>query len=237
MNFSLANSFVLNSSSKASAIMIFLHGLGDNGAGWAYGFNEIKNKNVKYIFPNAPSIPVTINGGYSMPAWYDLKSLDRTHEDKDGIMLAAKSLREFITNQLNETGLCSSQVFLGGFSMGGALALYTALTNEEPLGGVIALSCYLPLSKLFENSTEGHSLTTQKCEIFQAHGDSDAVVTLSYGQRTHDILQLGRNEMPKSQHPTFKVYPGMGHESCPQEMEDIKALTNKWLSTKEKSSL
>ena len=229
MNFSLANSFVLNSSSRASAIMIFLHGLGDNGAGWAYGFNEIKNKKVQYIFPNAPSMPVTINGGFSMPAWYDLKTLNRSDEDKEGIQLAAKALREFISSQMQETGLSSSQIFLGGFSMGGALALYTALTHDEPLGGVIALSCYLPLSKLFADGTEGHSLTKQKCEIFQAHGDSDEVVTYSWGQRTHDILQSGREELQKSQQPVFKVYPGMGHESCPQEMADVKSLINGWV--------
>ena len=238
MNFSLQNSFVLNASSaRASAVMIFLHGIGDNGATWADAFSQMKHEKVKYIFPNAPSLPISYHGGVKMPAWYDLRTKSRSDEDKEGIQLAAKALREFIHSQALETGLSSSQIFLGGFSMGACLALYTALTHEEPLGGVIALSSYLPLSKMFVEGTENHSLTKQTCEIFQGHGDSDKIVTLSPGspfKETLDILKRGRSVMHESQQPVFKVYPGMGHEVCPQEMVDVKSSINKWMAAIEK---
>nr|XP_002126236.1 acyl-protein thioesterase 1-like [Ciona intestinalis] len=220
--------FLHNSRVPATASVIFLHGLGDTGAGWYHGFDELRKNHVRYIFPNAPSISVTMNGGFVMPAWYDLKGLGpNTVEDKKGIEASAAKIREIIKTEMDEHNIPSNRIMLGGFSMGGALALYTALTHPQQLGGVIALSSYLPLHKAFATGEGGISLTAQKCPIFQAHGTSDPMLPFQFGQMSNMLLQNARKDLNLT--TEFKPYQGMGHQSCDEEMDDVKTFIDKCL--------
>ena len=127
--------------------MIFLHGLGDSGNGWAPTISAIKPPCVKLVCPSANKMAVTLNSGFQMPSWFDLKSLNPNGpEDEAGVKAAAEYVNKLIEAEIS-AGIASSRIIIGGFSQGGALSLYTAVTTRHRLGGVVALSCWMPLHK------------------------------------------------------------------------------------------
>ncbi|KAG5440241.1 hypothetical protein PCANB_001811 [Pneumocystis canis] len=141
---------IIPSRARHTATIIFAHGLGDSGTGWSFLGEEIGNKNsfqhIKWIFPNAPNQPVTINMGLKMPSWYDIFSLNDINEkeDEEGMLKSVQQLQHFITQEV-EQGILSERIIIGGFSQGSVISLLTGLTSERKLGGIIGLSGYLPL--------------------------------------------------------------------------------------------
>ena len=137
---------VLKARARHTATLIFLHGLGDTGHGWAGGLNVIRPNYMKVVCPTAPSIPVSINMGMVMPAWYDIRDLtsDSIREDLEGVSDSTKLLRSLISMEARELkDYGTSRVLIGGFSQGGAIALNTLLTGNDKLAGCIALSTYI----------------------------------------------------------------------------------------------
>ncbi|XP_052776599.1 acyl-protein thioesterase 1-like [Mya arenaria] len=198
--------------SRNTATLIFLHGLGDTGQGWAEAFKQLKLQNVKCIFPNASINPVTLNYGMKMPSWFDIKGLSMdSPEDEDGIKAASQMLNHLIANEEKE-GISSENVYVGGFSQGGAVALYTALTSQKKLAGIVGLSTWLPLNKQFPQALGEN----RDIPMFQGHGEDDPLVPLKWGELSGKLVQ-----QMTSKH-TFKTYPGLGHSSCQEEMEDVK---------------
>ena len=129
--------------------VIFLHGLGDTGHGWAEAFARIRSAHIKYICPHAPVMPVTLNMNMAMPSWFDIIGLSPDSlEDETGIKQAAENVKPLIDHEV-KNGIPSNRIILGGFSQGGALSLYTALTTQQKLAGVTTLSYWLPLLALF----------------------------------------------------------------------------------------
>jgi len=205
---------ILNASKKHTATLVFLHGLGDTGVGWAGALNTIKPDYLKVICPTAPMLPVTINGGMAMPAWYDIMSLDendKLREDGGGVQESVDYLINVVNGELRHN-IKPERVIIGGFSQGGAVALRTALTGGVRFGGCVGLSCYLP------GDVDDISLPDQPIQtpIFQAHGDSDEVVTHSRGLKTSQLLQK------YFANHKFVTYPGMGHEGTLQELKNVK---------------
>lgn len=157
-------------------------------------------------------LKVTLNAGFQMPSWFDLKTLDMYGpEDADGIKAATANIKSLIQSEIS-AGIPASRIIIGGFSQGGALALYTGLTFPQPLGGIIGLSCWLPLHKSFPDAKQ----TSEGVPIFQCHGEVDPVVPYKYGQLSHYSLKAF---MTSAQ---FTSYPGLSHSSSPEEMNDIK---------------
>lgn len=149
-----------------------------------------------------------------MPAWFDLFSLDPTGaEDDKGIEKSAQIITSIIEEEVNN-GIDPSRIVLGGFSQGGALALYTGLTGKYKLAGVIALSCWLPLHKSFPSVMNGQNA---EVAVLQAHGDCDPVVPYRWGQLTSTALKgfLKNHE--------FKTYKGLAHSSGAAELQDIRS--------------
>uniref|UniRef100_A0A3Q3EDA9 palmitoyl-protein hydrolase n=1 Tax=Labrus bergylta TaxID=56723 RepID=A0A3Q3EDA9_9LABR len=145
----LTEAVTVSAKEKETAVVIFLHGLGDTGHGWAETLMEIQPSHVKFICPHAPSIPVTLNMKAMMPAWFDLMGLKPDiPEDESGIKRAADNIKAIIEHEA-KNGIPPHRIILGGFSQGGALSLYTALTCQHQLAGVVALSCWLPLHRSF----------------------------------------------------------------------------------------
>uniref|UniRef100_A0AAQ4PJ50 palmitoyl-protein hydrolase n=1 Tax=Gasterosteus aculeatus aculeatus TaxID=481459 RepID=A0AAQ4PJ50_GASAC len=145
----LAEAVTVSGMEKETAAVIFLHGLGDSGHGWADTLTGIQLPHVKFICPHAPPIPVTLNMKSMMPAWFDLMGLSPDcQEDEAGIKKAAENIKAIIEHEV-KNGIPPHRIMLGGFSQGGALSLYTALTCQHQLAGVVALSCWLPLHKSF----------------------------------------------------------------------------------------
>ncbi|XP_056679899.1 acyl-protein thioesterase 1 isoform X2 [Monodelphis domestica] len=186
---------------KATAAVIFLHGLGDTG----------------------PVMPVTLNMKMAMPSWFDIIGLSPdSQEDEQGIKQAAENIKALIEQEV-KNGIPSHRIILGGFSQGGALSLYTALTTQQKLAGVIALSCWLPLRSSFPQGPIGG--VNKDISILQCHGDSDPLVPHMFGSLTVEKLKTLVNPCNVS----FSTYDGMMHGSCNQEMLDVKNFIDKIL--------
>lgn len=206
----------------ATALVVFLHGLGDSGSSWA-PVGEMLSRtlpHVQFVFPNAPVSPVTLNFGMSMPSWYDIVTLDGINnpdkQDKAGLYQSMGSVQELINSLCSELNIAHSRVVLGGFSQGGAVSLLTAAVgpNKTPFAGFVSLSSYLPLHHSIE------SLKTERntsVPIFMAHGTSDNVVQYAYGVQSK--LELGKLGFSNVE---FREYRGMEHSSCEQEIRDLE---------------
>ncbi|MEE6463979.1 hypothetical protein FKM82_006123 [Ascaphus truei] len=195
---------------KATAAVIFLHGLGDTGHGWAEAMAGIRNPHVKYICPHAPIMPVSLNMNMSMPSWFDIIGLSPdAQEDDVGIKQAAQNIQALIDQEV-KNGIPSSRIILGGFSQGGALSLYTALTSQQKLAGVVALSCWLPLRSSFPQAATNSA--NKEISVLQCHGESDPLVPLMFGSLTSEKLKTIVNPV----NINFKKYSGLTHSSCDQ---------------------
>lgn len=196
---------------SAKACVIFLHGLGAGASDMQGLVQQFPATTIpcKYIFLDAPLRPVTINNGMTMRAWYDITGFTASaREDLQGIQSSEKIIRDVIEQQVAE-GFDYSQIVLAGFSQGGAIALYTALHTKAQLGGVIALSSYLPVHQhcqptLYKNTP-----------FFIAGGTMDPVVLPAWTNTSRDwLLQAGYNRVD------FHQYP-MEHSICYQEIQDM----------------
>ena len=198
--------------SNINASVIWLHGLGADGYDFEPIVNQLQLPNVRFILPHAPMLPVTINNGYTMPAWYDLYGLTaESPEDEAGIILSQNYINTMINNEINR-GVSPKKIVIAGFSQGGAIALHTALRYPQTLGGIIALSTYLPLkSKL---SSELHP-ANQSIPIFMAHGIHDEVIHIGTGKISRDLLQNRQISV------TWHEYQ-MAHSVCAEEIADIR---------------
>lgn len=206
----------------ATACVIWLHGLGDSGDGFAPIVPELRlpnNHPVRFIFPHAPQQPVTINQGYVMRSWYDIKSMDlHSRADMTGVLESEAKVKDLIQEQI-DGGISANNIVLAGFSQGGVVSLFTGLRYSEKLAGIMALSCYLPSAdKLPEQLHEANKQT----EILQQHGDNDDVVPLSAGKMANKLLK--ENDYATQ----WQTYP-MAHNVHPQQVQDIAAWLKKQL--------
>ncbi|XP_029975827.1 acyl-protein thioesterase 2 [Salarias fasciatus] len=217
----LAEAVTLSGTEKETAAVIFLHGLGDSGHGWADTLTGIQPPYIKFICPHAPQMPVTLNMRMTMPAWFDLMGLSAdSPEDESGIKKAADSIKAIIEHEA-KNGIPPHRIILGGFSQGGALALYTALTCQHNLAGVVALSCWLPLHRTFPSASNA----SKNLPILQCHGEMDAMIPCHFGAMTAEKLKI----IVDTHMISFKTYPGLSHSSCPQEMASVKDFIEKYL--------
>ena len=204
----------------ARSTVIWMHGLGAD----AHDFEPIvpelrlpRDSGIRFVFPNAPVRPVTINGGMAMRAWYDILSIDLPRrEDSAGVRDSEEIIQSLIRWEIDR-GIPAQRILLAGFSQGGAMALHTALRYPEKLAGILALSCYIPLAATLQ--AERHP-ANQDIPIFMAHGLYDEVIPVAYGNAAARQLEsLGYA-------PQWHQY-AMGHEVNLQEIGDIGA----WLAS------
>jgi phospholipase/carboxylesterase len=206
----------LESAPNPTAAVIWLHGLGADGNDFAGLVPELDLKGcppIRFVFPHAPSIPITINGGYVMPGWYDLYGMDLvSRQDDRGIQKSEWAINALIENEVAR-GIPYERIVLAGFSQGCAMALHTALRLPHKIAGVMALSGYLPLADRFPSERHAANAHTP---IFMAHGTQDQVVVIQRGEESRDALaKLG--------HPVqWHTYP-MPHSVHPREISDIAA--------------
>jgi phospholipase/carboxylesterase len=194
--------------------VIWLHGLGADGHDFAGIVPELgipKSKAVRFIFPHAPVKPITINGGMSMRAWYDIRVPTLIHaEDEHGIYASEQSIIALIERE-NSRGVPTQNIVLAGFSQGSAMTLHIGLRYTETLAGLIALSGYLPLA---DQAAQGWSGANRATPIFLAHGTFDPVVTFDRGTTARDLF------LSHQYHVSWHAYP-MPHSVCPEEIRDI----------------
>lgn len=203
------------------ASIIWLHGLGADGHDFAPIVPELglpESAAIRFIFPHAPSIPVTINNGYVMPAWYDIleMSIDRK-VDTEQLLKSSQYVVDFIEREI-ERGIDSQRIIIAGFSQGGAVAIQSALTYQKPLAGLLAMSTYFATKATIEPN-----VTNKNIPIQLMHGLMDPVVPVQLGS---DSLQT-LTSMGYS--PDLKTYP-MEHAVCPPQIKDIGNWINQVLS-------
>jgi len=170
----------IDTQKNPDCVVIWLHGLGATGHDFEPIVNELKlpeSIRARFIFPHAPVQAVTLNNGMQMPAWYDIYGLEmNSREDAMGIENITIEIHALIQQLLDE-GIAANKIVLAGFSQGGALTLYTGLSHPQPLAGLLALSCYLPLREQIENYANS---APREMPIFMAHGTHDDVVPLAF---------------------------------------------------------
>ena len=204
----------VETSPNPTCSVIWLHGLGADGNDFVPIIPELRlpsNPAIRFIFPSAPSMPVTVNGGYVMPAWYDIVGRNlMDQEDADGIKQSAASIIQLIEHEV-QRGIDYQHIVLAGFSQGCAMALYIGLRLPHQLAGIIALSGYLPLA--LSLNIEKH-IANQSTPIFMAHGTYDPVVVLDRAQASLALLE-------KLGYPVdWNEYP-MEHSVNHEELADI----------------
>jgi len=216
----------LESAPNPTAAIIWMHGLGASGDDFAPLAPELNLEGcpaIRFIFPHAPQIPVTLNNGYVMPAWYDIFGTELgagavRHEDAAGIEKSRGDIEALIAREVAR-GISPEKIVIAGFSQGCAMALHTGLRHSAKLAGIMALSGYLPLA---EKLARERSAANQSTPIFMAHGISDPVVILSRAEASRDKL----NELGYS--VEWHTYP-MPHSVHPREVADISDFLRKVL--------
>jgi len=212
---------VLEPSAAATATVIVLHGLGADGFDFVPIVRELNipaNLPVRFIFPHAQVRPVTLNNGYVMRAWYDIKSLGGSGpEDDVGIRESAASISKRVDEQA-ASGIAPDRVVIAGFSQGGAIALQAGLRYPQRLAGVLALSTYLPLRNTLQVEA---SPANRDVPILMCHGTYDGVVPAAMGVASRDILLKLGYEVE------WRNYP-MDHSVSPTEITDI----SNWLKAR-----
>jgi phospholipase/carboxylesterase len=206
--------------SNPDASVIWLHGLGANGYDFAPIVPELglpQELGIRFIFPHAPTMPVTVNNGYVMPAWFDILEMDIDRKvDAGQLLISAGAISRFIDREL-ERGIDSRRIVLAGFSQGGAVAYQVCLSHPRPLGGLIAMSTYFATSDSIELSEANRDVP-----IEIQHGLHDPVVPQALGLRAAAFLK------DRGYSVAFRTYP-MDHSVCPQQIGHISEALQRFL--------
>jgi len=214
----------IESAPQPTAAVIWLHGLGADGNDFAALVPQLDLRNcapIRFVFPHAPDLPVTINAGYVMPAWYDILGTDLVQrQDTAGIHRSAAAITALIEHEVAR-GIAANRIVLAGFSQGCAIALHTGLRYPKRLAGIVALSGYLPLA---ESLAVERSFANTDTPILMCHGSMDPVVAMQRGEASRDrLITLGYRVQ-------WHSYP-MEHSVHPQEVADISAFLQRVLTS------
>jgi phospholipase/carboxylesterase len=210
---------LIHGTAKPTHAIIWLHGLGASANDFPpivdhLGLNH--SPSIQFIFPQAPDRPITVNNGYVMPGWYDIKGLNmKDKQDREGIEQSRATVETIIQEQISK-GIASENIILAGFSQGGAVSYYTALRSHHRLAGVLAMSTYL----VFPDESETEQTPVNKgIPIFASHGTQDSMVPVGLGEQgAQKVKSLGYEV-------TWKTYP-MEHEVNIEQIKDIGAWIN-----------
>lgn len=202
---------IVEPKTPAKAAVIWLHGLGADGADFVDVVPSLglpQEHGIRFVFPHAPVQPVTINGGMAMRSWFDIRSMDILNDvDSAGIRVSCHQVYKLIEQQ-RDLGISSDKIVIAGFSQGGLIALHAGLSYDHPLAGVMALSTWCPLVEQFYLHRE--------MPMFIAHGQQDPVVPFELGVKARDDLTA------KGYQIDWRAYP-MQHQVCIDEIEAIGA--------------
>lgn len=211
------DALIIESPNPADACVIWLHGLGADRYDFVPVVKALElpaDHGVRFIFPQAPTRPVTINGGFPMPSWFDILAISPQRVmNLQQLDESVAMVRGLVEQQLAE-GIQAERIVLAGFSQGGAIVMRAAVDSQLPLAGLMALSTYGPS---LEEALQQHQ--GPRLDVFFAHGEHDDILHPQLGRQAHDLLAAAG-------HTTrWHAYP-MAHEVCPQEISDIR----QWLT-------
>ena len=205
----------IENGANPDAAVIWLHGLGADGHDFEPVVPELRlpaKLRVRFVFPNAPERPVTINGGMRMRAWYDILQMGSGAEDEAGIRASQAQVEHLMAREV-QRGVPMSRIVLAGFSQGGAIVLQTGLRQPEPIAGILALSTYLPLA---DKLAADRSTASAGVPVFIAHGRHDPMIQIGRAQASREALEkLGYKV-------EWREY-AMPHSVCAEEIADMAA--------------
>ena len=208
----------LDPAGPATASVIWMHGLGADASDFYPVPPQLglpPDLHIRFVFPNAPRIPVTINMGLIMPAWYDVSGFDTRGEDEPRIRTSADQIAELVVRE-EERGIAAERVVLAGFSQGGAMSLFTGLRYPQRLAGIMCLSGYLLLA---DKLSDEASTANRSVPVFQAHGTADPVVDCALARAGRDAMSTAGYRVEWHEYP-------MAHQVCGEELHDI----GQWLA-------
>ena len=213
----------LEPDSPATACVIWMHGLGADGNDFVPIVPELNlptGHGVRFVFPNAPTMPVTINGGYVMRAWYDIVSaeLDK-RADEGGVRSSQALIEELIADQRSK-GIAADRILLAGFSQGGVIALQTGLRHPDKLAGIMALSTYLACA---DSLGVEASAANRQIPLFMVHGSMDPVIPVALAKLSKARLETHGYKVEWHEY-------GMPHSVCAEEIDDIAAFLKRVLA-------
>ena len=205
---------VVETGPNPTACVIWLHGLGADGYDFVPIVKELEQMglpNTRFVFPHAPKIPVSINGGYVMRAWYDIKNVDlQRQEDEGGIRQSQATIEQLIEDQI-ALGFTADKIVLAGFSQGGAIAYQTGFRSKHTVAGIVTLSTYLPCEASLDSEFNPDNMGIP---VLAAHGSQDNIVLIERGEKAVELL---RN---KGVQVKWFSYP-MAHSVCGEEVVEI----------------
>lgn len=199
-----------------TASVIWLHGLGASGDDFVPIVRELDlagMQDIRFVFPHAPTMPVTINNGYVMRAWYDIIGADLSRREDEKGLRASQAMVEQLIAQEKARGIPAERIVLAGFSQGCAMTIQTGLRHPEKLAGLLCLSGYVPLHTTI--AEERHS-SNQATPIFMAHGRGDQVIPIIRAEQSRDLLRSLGYEVEWHEYL-------MPHSVCQEEVDDISA--------------
>ncbi len=206
---------VLNALKNHKGTVIWMHGLGDSSEGWApeMQFLQKSAPHIKFILPTAPNVPVSLSGGMRMPAWHDVKRLDKIlDEDFQGLDESIAAVKRLIDEECKSGRITSDKVIVGGFSQGAAMSLMVGYTYPSKLAGVAVFSGYLPR---YEKFSEFLSDKNKNTPAYIGHGTADNVVSIRAAEKIDEVLST--HNIPHE----FKSFAGVQHSACEEEIDDL----------------
>lgn len=213
---SLLQTIEKESGANPAAAVIWMHGLGADANDFVPMLHELDLAGlpaIRFIFPNAGTMPVTINGGYVMRSWYDIVHTDLGRQEDEAGLRASQLQVEALIARENARGIPNERIILAGFSQGCAMTLQTGLRQQQPLAGMLCLSGYLPIAA---QAASEHTAASKATPVFLVHGRMDPVVPIARAAASRDLLvQWGYNV-------EWHEY-AMQHSLCQQEVDDISA--------------
>jgi phospholipase/carboxylesterase len=216
----LLENIEIETAPNPTVAIIWMHGLGADGNDFVPLVRELDLAGlpgIRFVFPHAGTMPVTINGGYVMRAWYDIMGTDLVRrEDEAGLRKSQLQIEALIARE-KARGIPASRIILAGFSQGCAMALQTGLRHPEKLAGLMCLSGYVPLSAKVPTERTRESTQTP---IFMVHGRDDGVIPMARAEQSRDLLNSMGYQVEWHEYP-------MQHSLCQEEVDDIGA----WLKT------
>ncbi|HXU67533.1 MAG TPA: alpha/beta hydrolase-fold protein [Casimicrobiaceae bacterium] len=219
----LLDAIEIETAPNPDAAVIWMHGLGDDGSGWSQVVPSLglpKELPVRFIFPHAPVMAVTINNGMRMRAWYDIRQANLNERaDLDGVRRSQAHVDALLAREASR-GIAPRRTLLAGFSQGGAIALYAGLRFDARLAGIIALSAYLIGADQVDAQA---SSANRDVPIFMAHGTQDQVIALAWAEHSRDLLEAGGWPLE------WRAYP-MDHAAVIEELAAAGAFIERVLS-------
>ena len=219
----LLDAIEIETAPNPDAAVIWMHGLGDDGSGWSQVVPSLglpKELPVRFIFPHAPVMAVTINNGMRMRAWYDIRQANLNERaDLDGVRRSQAHVDALLAREASR-GIAPRRTLLAGFSQGGAIALYAGLRFDARLAGIIALSAYLIGADQVDAQA---SSANRDVPIFMAHGTGDQVIAFAWAEHSRDVLETGGWPLE------WRAYP-MEHAAVIEELVAAGAFIKRVLS-------